>query len=144
MKTVKQVLDAKGYQLHSASPETTVYDALRKMDQEEIGALVVLKDGDLAGIFSERDYARKVVLKGRASKETSLDDIMTREVICVTAEDSVAGCMALMTDKRVRHLVVRESHRVSGIISIGDIVKAIIEDQQITIEQLEHYISGGG
>ena len=144
MKTVKQVLDVKGYQLHSASPKTSVYDALQKMAQEEIGALVVLEDGELAGIVSERDYARKVVLKGRVSKETPIGEIMTRHVICVTPEHNVAQCMALMTDKRVRHLVVREAQRISSVISIGDIVKAIIEDQQFTIEQLEHYISSGG
>ena len=143
MKTVKQLLDTKGYHLHSASPKTTVFEALQKMAQEEIGALVVLDDGELVGIVSERDYARKVILKGRLSRDTPIADIMTRKVICVTSDQSVTECMELMSDRRVRHLVVGDSQRIAGVISIGDIVKAIIEDQQVTIHQLEHYISGG-
>ena len=143
MKTVKQVLDAKGYELHSIPPTASVYDALQKMAQQEIGALVVLSDGELAGIVSERDYARKVILKGRHSKDTPVGDIMTRNVICVTSEIGVDACMSLMTEKRVRHLVARDAERISGVVSIGDVVKAIIDDQQFTIEQLEHYISGG-
>ena len=142
MKTVKQVLDAKGYELHSIPPTASVYDALQKMAQQEIGALVVLSEGELAGIVSERDYARKVNLKSRHSKDTSVGDIMTRNVICVTSEIGVDACMSLMTEKRIRHLVVRDAERLSGVVSIGDVVKAIIEDQQFTIEQLEHYISG--
>lgn len=144
MKTVKQLLLAKGDHVHSTSPKTSVYDALEKMAQEEIGALLVLDDERLAGIVSERDYARKVILLGRISKETPVSDIMTHKVICVTSELSIEACMALMTDKRVRHLVIRESEEIAGIISIGDIIKAIIDDQQFTIQQLEHYISGGG
>ena len=143
MKTVKQVLDAKGYEFHSIPPMASVYDALQKMAQQEIGALVVLSDGELAGIVSERDYARKMILKGRHSKDTPVGDIMTRNVICVTSESGVDACMSLMTEKRVRHLVVRDAERISGVVSIGDVVKAIIDDQQFTIEQLEHYISGG-
>jgi len=143
MKTVKQVLDTKGYEFHSITPTASVYDALQKMAQQEIGALVVLSGGGLAGILSERDYARKVILKDRRSKDTPVGDIMTRNVICVTSEIGVDACMSLMTDKRVRHLVVRDKERIAGVISIGDVVKAIIEDQQFTIEQLEHYISGG-
>ena len=143
MKTVKQVLDSKGYQIHSAPPTITVFEALQRMAQEGIGALVVLDGGELAGIVSERDFARKMILKGRLSKETQISEIMTRTVICVTPDHSIAECMALMTENRVRHLVIRESQRISGLISIGDIVKAIIDDQQSTIQQLEHYISGG-
>ena len=143
MKTVKQILDTKGYEFHSITPTASVYDALQKMAQQEIGALVVLSGGGLAGILSERDYARKVILKDRRSKDTPVGDIMTRNVICVTSEIGVDACMSLMTDKRVRHLVVRDEERIAGVISIGDVVKAIIEDQQFTIEQLEHYISGG-
>ncbi len=143
MKTVKQVLDTKGYQLHSVQPDTSVYDALQKMAREEIGALAVLDGGELAGILSERDYARKVILKGLHSKDTPVSDIMTRNVICVTSEIGVDACMSLMTDNHVRHLMVRDAERLSGVISIGDVVKAIIEEQQFTIEQLEHYISGG-
>jgi signal-transduction protein with cAMP-binding, CBS, and nucleotidyltransferase domain len=142
MKTVMQILNVKGYELHSISPTASVYDALEKMAQQEIGALVVLSDGELAGIVSERDYARKVILKDRHSKDTPVRDIMTHNVICVTSEIGVDACMSLMTDNRVRHLVVRDAERISGVISIGDVVKAIIEDQQFTIEQLEHYISG--
>jgi CBS domain-containing protein len=143
MKTVKQVLDAKGYQIHSVAPDTTVYNALQKMANEEIGALVVLEGSELAGIVSERDYARKVILKERHSKDTPVSDIMTRNVVCVTSEMRVDACMSLMTDKRVRHLVVRDAERPSGVVSIGDVVKAIIDDQQFTIEQLKHYITGG-
>jgi CBS domain-containing protein len=142
MQTVKQILDAKGYQLHAVAPATSVYDALRKMAQEGIGALVVLEAGELAGIVSERDYARKVILKGRHSKDTPVSEIMTRNVICVGLETSIEATMSIMTDKRVRHLVVREAGRLEGIISIGDVVKAIIDDQKFTIEQLAHYISG--
>ncbi len=142
MKTVKQILDIKGYELHSITPTTSVYDALQTMAQQEIGALVVLSGGGLAGLLSERDYARKVILKDRRSKDTPVGDIMTRNVICVTSEIGVDACMSLMSDKHVRHLVVRDEERIAGVISIGDVVKAIIEDQQITIEQLEHYISG--
>ena len=144
MKTVKQVLDHKGYQTHSVAPGTTVYEALQKMAQEGIGALVVLDDQELAGIVSERDYARKVILKGRHSRDTPVRDIMTENVICVGSDLGVDASMSIMTDKHVRHLVVRDAGRITGVISIGDVVKAIIDDQQFTIEQLEHYISGRG
>ena len=143
MKTVKQVLDAKGYQLHSVTEDLSVYDALQKMANEEIGSLVVLRGDELAGMITERDYARKVILKGRDSRETPVSAIMTHNVVCVTSQARVDACMSLMTDKRLRHLVVRDTSRLTGVISIGDIVKAIIDDQQFTIEQLEHYIHGG-
>jgi len=141
MKTVKQILDKKGYSLHSVRSDATVYDALQRMANEEIGALVVVDDGRLVGIASERDYARKVILKGRLSRDTPVADIMTRDVVCVRSDTSVDMCMSVMTEKRIRHLVVRDEARLSGVISIGDVVKAIIEDQQFTIEQLERYIS---
>ena len=144
MKTVKQVLDTKGYQIHSVAPESTVYEALQKMAQEGIGALAVLDAGELAGILSERDYARKVILTGRHSKETPVRDIMTENVICVSSDLRVDASLSLMTKKCVRHLVIRDDGRINGLISIGDVVKAIIDDQQFTIEQLEHYISGRG
>jgi CBS domain-containing protein len=144
MKTVKQVLDNKGYQIHSVSPEATVYEALQKMAQEGIGALAVLDDTGLVGIVSERDYARKVILTGRDSRETPVSDIMTENVICVSSELRIDASMSIMSDKCVRHLVVRDDGRINGLISIGDVVKAIIDDQQFTIEQLEHYISGHG
>jgi CBS domain-containing protein len=144
MKTVKQVLDDKGYQVHSVAPEASVYDALRKMAEEGIGALAVLDAGELAGIVSERDYARKVVLTGRDSRETAVSDIMTKNVVCVSSDIRVDASMSIMTEKCVRHLVVRDDGKINGMISIGDVVKAVIDDQQFTIEQLEHYISGHG
>jgi CBS domain-containing protein len=144
MKTVKQILDSKGYQVHSIAPEATVYEALQKMAKEGIGALIVLDAGELVGIVSERDYARKVILMGHSSSDTPVRNIMTGNVICVGSDLGVDASMSIMTDKRVRHLVVRDAGRVNGVISIGDVVKAIIEHQQFTIEQLEHYISGYG
>ncbi len=144
MKTVKQILDKKGYQIHSVEPEASVYEALQKMAQEGIGALAVLNAGELAGIVSERDYARKVILTGRHSRETAVRDIMTENVICVSSDLRVDASLSIMTKKCVRHLVVRDDGRLNGLISIGDVVKAIIDDQQFTIEQLEHYISGHG
>jgi CBS domain-containing protein len=144
MKTIKQVLDHKGYQIHSVTSETTVYEALQKMAQEGIGALAVLDDGELSGILSERDYARKVILTGRDSRGTPVRDIMTENVICVSSDLRVDASMSIMTEKRVRHLVVRDDGRITGMISIGDVVSAIIDEQQFTIEQLEHYISGHG
>jgi len=144
MKTIKQILDRKGYQVHSVTPKATVYEALQKMAQEGIGALIVLNAGELAGIVSERDYARKVVLLGHSSADTPVSNIMTKNVICVSSNLGVDASMSIMTEKRVRHLVVRDDERINGVISIGDVVKAIIDDQQFTIEQLAHYISGYG
>ena len=144
MKTIKQVLDKKGFQIHSVAPEASVYEALQKMAQEGIGALAVLDDGGLVGIVSERDYARKVILTGRDSRDTPVRDIMTENVICVSSELRVDASMSIMTEKCVRHLVIRDDGNINGLISIGDVVKAIIDDQQFTIEQLEHYISGRG
>lgn len=141
MKTVKQILDVKGYKLHTIRSSDTVFDAMQRMAHEDVGALVVVDDGELAGIMSERDYARKVILKGRHSKDTPVHEIMTRDVICVTSDTGVEMCMSVMTDKRVRHLVVRDEARLSGVISIGDVVKAVIKEQQFTIEQLEQYIT---
>jgi len=144
MKIVKQVLANKGHEIHSVTPEATVYEALQKMAQEGIGALAVLDDGELVGIVSERDYARKVVLTGRHSRDTPVRDIMTKNVICVSSELRIDASMSIMSEKCVRHLVIRDDGRINGLISIGDVVKAIIDDQQFTIEQLEHYISGYG
>ncbi len=144
MKTVKQVLDNKGYQIHSIAPESTVYEALEKMAKKSIGALAVLDGEELVGIVSERDYARKVILRGKVSRDTPVREIMTTEVICVSSQQSVDACMKLMTEHRIRHLPVVENGQLAGLISIGDVVKAVIEDQQFTIEQLQHYISGRG
>jgi CBS domain-containing protein len=140
MKTVKEILNSKRYSLLSITPSETVLDALKLMAEKEVGALVVLEDERLVGIFSERDYARKVILFGKASKDTLVREIMTQKVVCVRPEQSVEDCMALMTDKRVRHLPVLQDKHVVGVISIGDVVKEVISEQRFVIEQLEHYI----
>ena len=142
MLTVDQILNQKGRQVFSISPEASVLDALRLMSDREVGALIVLNGDKLAGLISERDYARKVILAGRSSKDTLVDTIMTREVITVTPDTDVNACMSLMTSHKIRHLPVMKGVDVVGMLSIGDIVKAIIADQAHTIEQLEHYISG--
>jgi CBS domain-containing protein len=140
MKTVKEILQAKAQPLLSIAPHATVLDALKMMADHEIGALVVLEGERLAGIFSERDYARKIILHGKASKDTAVSEIMTHKVVCVKPDHSVEECMALMTDKRIRHLPVLHEKKVIGVISIGDVVKEVISEQRFMIEQLEHYI----
>jgi CBS domain-containing protein len=140
MKTVKEILEAKSHKLLSISPQTSVLDALKLMADRDVGALVVLDGDGLAGIFSERDYARKVILHGKSSKATPVSEIMTHKVVCVRPDQSVEECMALMTDKRIRHLPVLEGRQVIGVISIGDVVKEVISEQRFVIEQLEHYI----
>jgi CBS domain-containing protein len=140
MKTVRQIIEAKPVALLHVAPGATVYDALKLMAEREVGALVVLEADKLVGIFSERDYARKVILHGKASKDTLVREIMTHKVLCVRPEQSVDECMALMTDKRVRHLPVLDHRKVIGVISIGDVVKEVISEQRFMIEQLEHYI----
>ena len=140
MKTVRQIIEGKRFKLLSIRPDATVYDALKLMAEHEVGALVVLDDGHLVGIFSERDYARKVILHGKSSKETLVSEIMTARVLCVRPEQTVDQCMALMTDKRVRHLPVLERKQVIGVVSIGDVVKEVISEQRFVIEQLEQYI----
>ena len=140
MKTIKEILQSKPLGVLSISPEASVLDALRLMAEKEVGALVVLDNERLAGIFSERDYARKVILHGKSSKDTSVREIMTSKVVYVRPEQSVEECMALMTDKRIRHLPVLQENRVIGIISIGDVVKEVISEQRFVIEQLEQYI----
>jgi CBS domain-containing protein len=143
MKTVKHILEAKGAEVHTIGPNDSVLDALEMMAEKEVGALVVTEgEGRIVGLLSERDYARKVVLLGRVSKETPTRDIMTAEVVCVSPEQSVDTCMGLMTQRRFRHLPVVVDERLAGIISIGDVVKAIIEDQQFAINELQHYIMG--
>lgn len=141
MKTVKQLLDSKGYETLSVQPDTNVFDALLIMAEKHIGALVVLDEGSrLAGIFSERDYAREVALKGKTSKNTKVSEVMSTTVITVTPEQLTDECMELMSGKRIRHLPVVENGRVIGILSIGDLVKETIAYQQFLIQQLEHYI----
>jgi len=142
MKPVRELLRIKGQETWSVSPDTPVYDALKLMAEKNVGALLVLDGDKLAGILSERDYARKVILKGKASKNTPAREIMSENVVCVTPKQSVAECMALMTDKHIRHLPVIEDDKLVGVISIGDVVKAIISEQKFVIEQLEHYIAG--
>jgi len=140
MKTVQQLLEGKTHKLLSIAPDATVYDALKTMADKDVGALVVLDGERLAGIFSERDYARKIILFGKSSKETLVREIMTQKVLCVRPEQTVDQCMALMTDKRVRHLPVLDHKKVIGVISIGDVVKEVISEQQYVISQLENYI----
>ncbi|MFQ6023705.1 MAG: CBS domain-containing protein [Acidiferrobacterales bacterium] len=142
MKTVNELLQAKGHDYWSVTPDTSVFDALKMMADKNVGALLVLEAETLVGLLSERDYARKVILKGRSSKKTPVKEIMSENVVYVTPDRTVEECMALMTDKRIRHLPVMEGNRLMGVISIGDVVKAIISDQEFMIEQLEHYISG--
>jgi CBS domain-containing protein len=140
MKTVRQIIEAKTHKVLAVSPDATVYDALKLMAERDVGALVVMDGERLAGIFSERDYARKVILHGKASKDTTVREIMTEKVLCVRPEQTMDQCMALMTDKRVRHLPVLDHKHVIGVISIGDVVKEVISEQQFMIEQLEQYI----
>jgi CBS domain-containing protein len=143
MKTVQQLLETKGNAIISVSPDTMVYDALVIMANHHVGALVVLEnDGHLAGIFSERDYAREVVLKGKTSKTTKISEVMSTTVITVRPDQLVDECMELMSGKRIRHLPVIENERVVGILSIGDLVKETIAYQQFLIQQLESYIQG--
>lgn len=142
MKTVSQLLDAKGRQIYSVAPETMVYDALLVMAEHHIGALLVMRRDELVGIFSERDYAREVIIKGRTSATTAVQDIMSTKLITVSPEKTVEECMTLMSGKRIRHLPVMEHGKVIGLLSIGDLVQATIEYQQFLIKQLEHYIQG--
>ena len=142
MKTVRQMISEKNSELLSVAPNETVFQALDLMREKDIGALLVLEDDRLVGIFSERDYARKVILLGKASKDTHVSQIMTSRVVFVKPDNSVDECMALMTQKRIRHLPVVENGNVVGVISIGDIVKEMISEQQFIIEQLEQYIRG--
>ena len=143
MKTVGDVLRAKGSAVCAAKPDETVYHALTVMAEKNIGALIVREGERVVGIFSERDYARQVVLKGRASKDTPLRDVMTSRVVFVRPEHTLEECMALMTDKRVRHLPVLKEAQLAGILSIGDVVKAVISEKEFLISQLENYITGG-
>jgi len=142
MITVRQLLEGKGYDVWSITPGASVYDALALMADKGIGALLVLEGERLVGLISERDYARKVILKGKSSMETPVREIMTERVIWVGPEQTNEECMALMTAKHIRHLPVLAEDQVIGIISIGDVVKAIISEQEFLIEQLERYIVG--
>jgi CBS domain-containing protein len=140
--TVRQMLTHKPA-VYAVAPDTTVFNALRMMAERNIGAVVVLDGDRLAGIFSERDYARKVALVGRASKDTPVRDIMTPDVVCIDPAWTADECMALMTERRIRHLPVLVDRQVTGVISIGDVVRAVVDEQQMTIRELTHYIASG-
>ena len=142
MITVRQLLEEKGHGIWTTTPGASVFEALQEMANRNVGALIVMEGGKIAGIFSERDYARKVVLAGRSSREMKIAEIMSAEVVTVTPRHSIEECMALMTDRRIRHLPVLVDGQVTGLVSIGDIVKSIIADQRSTINQLEQYITG--
>ena len=143
MQTAAQILKSKPDQtVHTIQPAASVYEAVKLMAEKNVGALLVVEHGKVVGIVSERDYARKVVLLARSSKDTPLRDIMSSPVMYVHPEQTVDQCMALMTENRLRHLPVMDDGRLIGLVSIGDLVKATISEQQFIIEQLEHYISG--
>ena len=141
-KTVRQLLGDKGLAVFTVRPDARVLEALELMDERDVGALPVVDQGELVGLISERDYARKVILLGRGSKDTPVADIMTEAVCTVTSKQTLEDCMALMTDRRIRHLPVVENGQLAGIISMGDVVKGLLEAHRETIEELEGYITG--
>jgi CBS domain-containing protein len=142
MRTASDIIEYKGSKVWSVSPDDTVLHALGVMAEHEIGAVLVLEGENVIGILTERDYARKVVLAGRSSKNSAIREVMTHDVICVKPEQTIDECLALMTEERVRHLPVIEGKRVAGLISIGDLVRATIAEQEQVIEHLQHYIAG--
>ena len=142
MTTIAQLLNVKGNQIWSIEPKATIFEALEIMSEKEIGALLVMEDGKLTGIFSERDYARKVILKGKSSKETLVEELMTKKVFYIDPQKTINDCMAMMTAKRIRHVPVIEDNQVMGIVTIGDVVNQIISEQEVTINHLENYITG--
>lgn len=141
MQQVKHLLESKGKEVYAVAPDASVYEAIRQMAEKNVGALVVIKGSELVGIISERDYARKVILQDKSSRDTPVADIMTASVITVSPDATVDECMRLCTDGRLRHLPVRDGDRVVGVISIGDLVKTVISEQKQTINQLESYIT---
>jgi CBS domain-containing protein len=142
MRTVRDILRIKGSKVYSISPDATVYEALKRMAEKNVGAMLVFAGDDLVGMISERDYSRKTILEGRFSKETAVREIMTTKLITVHPNDDIEACMELFTDKHIRHLPAVENGRVVGIVSIGDIVKSIIDYKEDIIEELENYIKG--
>ncbi len=142
MENVNQILDRKGYEIYSIHPDTKVYKALEIMARKGVGALLVIDEANICGIFSERDYARKVVLLAKSSKSLAVKEIMSTRIYYVTPEQSVEDCMALMIKRRIRHLPVIKDNKLLGVISIGDVVKAVIGEKEFIIDQLAHYITG--
>ena len=142
MTKISQLLLNKGNQIWSIEPKTTIFEALEIMSEKEIGALLVMEEEKLVGIFSERDYARKVILKGKSSKNTPVGELMTKKVFYIDPQKTISDCMAMMTAKRIRHVPVIEDEKVIGIITIGDVVNQIITEQEVTIHHLESYITG--
>jgi CBS domain-containing protein len=143
MKTVGELLKSKGREIWSISPLATVFQALELMAEKDVGALLVVQNDKLVGIFSERDYARKVILKGKASKDTTVSELMTQTVFYVSPENTFEDCMALMTSKQIRHLPVLDNGRLVGIVTLGDVVKRIISEQEFKIHELEKYVVSG-
>jgi len=142
MKSVKDILEVKGRNVWSIGPEVSVYDAMKLMVDKGVGALMVMEGAKVVGVISERDYARKVILEGRSSRTTQVREIMTSHVLYARPDQNIEECMAVMTEKRVRHLPVMEEEQLVGVISIGDLVKSIITEQKFIMEQLERYIAG--
>lgn len=142
MQTAADILEEKGYEVWSVGPDSTVLEALKVMADKDVGAVLVQDANGLLGVLSERDYARKVVLAGRSSRESPVREVMTTDLVCVTPDRSVEDCMALMTDRRLRHLPVVDRDTVIGVVSIGDLVKAVIDDREVTIAYLQSYIAG--
>lgn len=141
MKKINLILEKKGRQVYSVTSQTSVFDALQVMLEKNISALLIMEKEELLGIFTERDYARKLILQGKSSKETPISEIMTPDLLTLSINSTIDQCMEIMTDKKIRHLPVLENNYVIGMISIGDVVKFIIEDQKQTIQQLESYIA---
>jgi len=141
-RTVRQLLQEKGFAVWSIHPDATVFEALEQMAEKNVGSLVVIEDDDIVGIFSERDYARKVILHGHASRALNVRSVMSTDLVTVGPEQNLSDCMRLMTEHRVRHLPVLEQGRQIGVVSIGDVVKAVVAEQEFLIEQLPEYISG--
>ena len=141
MGKVRDILKSKGRAVFSVEPSITVYKAIEQMCEKNIGGLLIVENGNLKGIFTERDYARKLILKGKSSKDTLISELMTKNPITVSPDNTIEDCMGLMSGKRIRHLPVVEDNQLTGMISIGDVVKHIIEEQKSIIEHLEHYIT---
>jgi len=142
MHTIGQLMESKGKDIWSIAPHATVFEALQIMAEKNVGVLLVIDDGEVVGIFSERDYARKVILKGKSSKDISVGDLMTKEVFYIRSQNTLQECMALMTAKHIRHIPVFENNQLIGVVTLGDVVKQIISDQEFTILELEKYITG--